>query len=83
MEAATEAPAERTVEATVLAFVDTVLRHEEIILNELGNKPLFFPFPFFMIILPLQLPPTPTEQNYQYLRQGLPPPRAAPPSPPP
>lgn len=36
-------------EATVVALVDTVLRHREIILNELGNKPLFFPFPFFMV----------------------------------
>ena len=52
IEAATEAPAERTVEATVVAFVDTVLRHRETILNEFGNKPLFFPFPVFMMINP-------------------------------
>lgn len=51
MEAATEAPAERTVEATVLALVETVLRQEEMILNELGNKPLFFPFPFFIVLI--------------------------------
>lgn len=72
MEAATEAPAERTVEATVLAFVDTVLRQEEIILNELGNKPLFLPFPFFMTILPLEIPPTPTHQSHNSLRHGPP-----------
>lgn len=52
IEAATEAPAERTVEATVLAFVDTVFKQDDIIFNEFGNKPLFLPFPFF-ILLPL------------------------------
>lgn len=50
MEEATEAPAERTVEATVQALVETVLRQEEMILKELGNKPLFFPFTFFIVV---------------------------------
>lgn len=36
-------------EATVQALVETVLRHEEMILKELGNKPLFLDFPFFMV----------------------------------
>lgn len=45
MEAATEAPAERT---AVLAFVDTVLMQDEIILNELGSSLLVFPLPFFI-----------------------------------
>ncbi|MCH89968.1 hypothetical protein A2U01_0010874 [Trifolium medium] len=35
MEEAMEAPAERTVEATVQALVETVLRQEEMILKEL------------------------------------------------
>jgi hypothetical protein len=51
MEEATEAPAERTVEATVQALVETVLRQEEMIRKELGNKPLFLPFPFFMMMI--------------------------------
>ncbi|PNX95166.1 hypothetical protein L195_g018350 [Trifolium pratense] len=51
MEEATEAPAERTVVATVQALVETVLTQEEMILKELGNKPLFLPFPFVMIIV--------------------------------
>ncbi|CAL1362129.1 unnamed protein product [Linum trigynum] len=55
MEAATEAPAVRTVEATVVAFVDTVLRQEEMILNEWGNKPLFLPFPLFIVVFLLSL----------------------------
>lgn len=46
-----EAAEERTVEATVVALVETVLRQEEIILNELGNNPLFLLFPFFIIII--------------------------------
>lgn len=50
MEEATEAPAERTVEATVQALVETVLRQEEMILKELGNKPLFLPLPFFIVL---------------------------------
>ena len=48
MEAATEAPAERTVEATVLVLVETVLRHDDMIQSEFGNKPLFFAFTFFI-----------------------------------
>lgn len=45
IEAATEAPAERTVEATEPAFEDTVLRQEEIIRSELGSSPLRAPPP--------------------------------------
>lgn len=45
MEAATEAPADRT---AVLAFVDTVLIQEEIILKEFGSNLLVFPLPFFI-----------------------------------
>ena len=51
MEAATEAPAERTVEATLLAFVETVFRQDDIILNEFGKEPLFLPFPFLIVQL--------------------------------
>lgn len=43
--AATDAPVER---ATVLAFVDTVLIQEEIILKELGSNLLFFPLSFLI-----------------------------------
>lgn len=80
MEAATDAPAERTVEATVLAFVDTVLRHEDMILRELGNKPLFFPFPFFIILHLSQPPPTPP-RSYSIRHRLPPPPLPAPPPP--
>jgi hypothetical protein len=71
MEAATDAPAERTVEATVLALVDTVLRHDDMILSEFGNKPLFFVFTFFIITTTIQVPPT--HRSYS-LRHHLPPP---------
>ena len=54
MEAATEAPAKRTVEATVLVLVETVLRHDDMIQSEFGNKPLFFAFTFFIFTTTIQ-----------------------------
>ena len=45
MEAATEAPAERTVEATEPALEDTVLRQDDMIRSELGSSPFLPPFP--------------------------------------
>ncbi|KAL6978454.1 hypothetical protein U1Q18_020122 [Sarracenia purpurea var. burkii] len=65
MEAATEAPAERT---TVLAFVDTVLRQEDIIFKEFGNKPLLLPFPFFILHLNPSQPPTPPPPTHQKIQ---------------
>lgn len=47
MEAATVAPAERT---AVLAFVDTVLIQDDMILKELGSNLLFLPLLFFIFI---------------------------------
>lgn len=41
-----EAEIERT---TLLALVDTVLIQDEMILSELGNSPLLFPFSFLIL----------------------------------
>jgi hypothetical protein len=63
------------VEATVLAFVEKVLRHEDMALRELGNKPLFFPFPFFIIHHYLsQLPLTRRSYSLHHLLPLPPPP---------
>lgn len=48
MEAATEAPAERTVEATEPALDETVLRQDDMIRSELGSSPFLPPFPRFI-----------------------------------
>ena len=54
MEAAIEAPAERTVEVTMLVLVETILRHDDMILSEFDNKPLFFAFIFFIFTTTIQ-----------------------------
>ena len=54
MEVATEAPAERTLEAMVLVLVETVLRHNNMIMSEFGNKSLFFAFIFFIFTTTIQ-----------------------------
>lgn len=56
IDAATEAPADRTVLATEPAFDETVFRHDEMILSELGSRPPPPPppppFPFPLLIPP-------------------------------
>jgi hypothetical protein len=58
MEAATDAPAERTVDATEPALEDTVLRQDDMIRSELGSSPFLPPFP--RLILP---PPRATRRS--------------------
>jgi hypothetical protein len=61
MDAATDAPAERTVEATEPALEETVLRQDDMIRSELGSSPFLPPFPRF--IPSSSLPETTTTTN--------------------